>query len=302
MREFKWAGVAVYVPTPLSDSNQIDRNEFKRHLKFAASGGCDIIIPGGAAGQQVSLSWDEHCELIKTVVGTFGDDVFCVAYTSSPYTDEAIQMTRDAQKLGAHAVNLLAPWYTLPTPEEIYLHFKRIAQAVDIPITLYNNERRPNVSIPWSVTVKLAKEHRNIVGIKEANPVNTYYILAELSKARPDFTVINGMSEIFVPHFMALGGSGTFTWIENVAPGMVAVPLYRALREGNMGKAREILMKYRDLIDLFIALDPVPINLHFMLNSMGWKMGVPRAPYAYPPSKENQQRYLSVLKKYEILK
>jgi 4-hydroxy-tetrahydrodipicolinate synthase len=302
MRKFKWAGVAVYAPTPLTETNRLNIDEFKKHLKFVASGGCDIIIPGGAAGQQISLSWDEHCELIKAVVKTLGDEIFCVAYSSSPYTDEAIQRTRDAQRLGAHAVNLLAPWYTLPTVEEIYLHFKKIAEAVDMPITLYNNERRPNVSIPWSVTVRLAKEHKNIVGTKEANPVNAYYILAELSKARPDFTVINGMSEIFVPHFMALGGSGTFTWIDNVAPGMVTVPLYRALLQGNMSKAKEIVIGYRDLIDLFIATDPVPVSLHFMLNSMGWKMGIPRAPYSYPPSKENQEKYLSVMKKYDLIK
>jgi dihydrodipicolinate synthase/N-acetylneuraminate lyase len=101
---------------------------------------------------------------------------------------------------------------------------------------------------------------------------------------------------------MAIGGHGGFSWIENIAPGLVSVPLFKALKKNDYEKAREILFKYRDLIDLFNVLDPVPVNIHFMLNSMGWKMGIPRAPYAYPPSKENQERYLSVLRKYKLIK
>jgi len=303
MGNFEFKGVAVYVPTPLTDSDEINLEEFKRHVKFVISGGCNAIIPGGAAGQQVSLSWEEQRKIISTVVEEFGSQVFCIAYTSSPYTKEAIDRTREAKNLGAHSVNLLAPWYTLPTSEEIYLHFKKIAESVDdFPITLYNNERRPNVVIPWQVTVRLAREHKNIVGIKEANLLNAYYILAELREVRPDFTVINGTPDIFLPYFMAIGGAGTFSWVENIAPGLVTVPLFKALKENDYNKAREILFKYRDLIDMFVVADPVPLNLHFMLNSMGWKMGIPRAPYNYPPSEKMQETYLSVLKKYGLLK
>lgn len=312
MRRFQYAGVAVYVTTPIKASGEIDYDEFKRHVEYVISGGCDIVIPGGAAGQHISLSWEENRKLIEIVVEKFGDRVFCIAYTSHPYTDEAIKRTREAKAIGAHAVNLLAPWFTVPTPTEIYLHFKKVAEAVDIPITLFNNEpifasnsevyvRRANSPIPWAVTVRLAREHSNIVGIMEENLLNAYYILAELRHSRSDFTVLNGLSEVFLPHFVALGAAGTESWMENVVPGKITVPVLHALKGGEIQKARDILFKHRDLIDLFIASDAVPINLHFMLNSMGWKMGIPRAPYAYPPGAPNQQRYVSVLKKHGLL-
>ncbi|MBI2154258.1 MAG: 4-hydroxy-tetrahydrodipicolinate synthase, partial [Candidatus Rokubacteria bacterium] len=197
-------GSLVALVTPFRDG-KVDEPKLRELVEFHVANGTDAIIPCGTTGESPTLSHDEHKRVVEIVIEAARGRVPVVAGTGSNSTGEAIELTAHAQKAGAAGALVVNPYYNKPTQEGLYRHFKAIAEAVDIPILVYNIQSRTAVNVETETLARLAKIP-NIVGVKEASgslDQMTQVILA----CGPDFTVLSGDDNLTLP-LMAVGGRG----------------------------------------------------------------------------------------------
>jgi len=258
-----FAGTHTALVTPFRDG-AFDLEAFRKLIEDQIAGGVEGIVPVGTTGESPTLTHEEHTEVIRAAVEIARGRCKVIAGTGSNATTEAIALTVEAEKLGADAALLVAPYYNKPSQEGLYRHFKAIAEAVKIPIILYSIPGRCGVEIGVETTARLAKDCPNIVAIKEAG--GTVERVSALKQAVPaSFEILSGDDSLTLP-FMVAGAVGVISVASNLLPKEVS-DFVRAWLEGDVKTAQAAHILYYKLFkDLFIEPNPVPIKLALSLN------------------------------------
>ena len=255
---------------------------------------CGNIVAIGTTGESPTLSHKEREHVIRLAVATANKRCLVLAGTGSNATQHAVADTTTAEKLGVDGALLVAPYYNKPSQEGLFRHFKTIADATSLPIMLYNIPGRCSVDILPETVVRLAKECRNIVSIKEAS--GSVERVSELRRRLPEpFTILSGDDSLTLP-FMAVGAVGVVSVASNLFPSEVCA-LVRACESGDLKSAAKLHRKLLPLFkDLFIEPNPVPVK-----TALGWRgaiAGEVRLPLC-EMSEANQARLRKTLEDFE---
>jgi 4-hydroxy-tetrahydrodipicolinate synthase len=260
-----FAGTYTALVTPFQNG-AFDRGAFRALVEMQISGGVEGIVPVGTTGESPTLTHEEHTEVIQTAIETARGRCKVMAGTGSNSTAEAISLTREAERLGADAVLLVAPYYNKPSQEGVYRHYRAIAGAVGIPIILYSIPGRCGIEIGVETVARLANDCSNIVGIKEAG--GSVERVSQLRQAVPEpFEILSGDDSLTLP-FLSAGGVGVISVASNLVPREISA-LVRAWRDGRIQEAVDAHKQfYRLFKDLFIEPNPVPIKYALSLKRM----------------------------------
>ena len=250
----KFHGAMVALITPFVNG-QIDEQGLIRLLEFQIENGTHAIVPCGTTGESATLSFEEHKKVIELTVKTVAGRVPVIAGTGANSTAEAIELTESARQSGADAVLSVTPYYNKPGQEGLYQHFKAIAEAVDIPMFLYNVPGRTSINMLPATTARLA-EIDTIIGIKEA--CGSLEQVSDVIRLCPDgFIVLSGDDFTAVPTVF-VGGKGVISVVSNVCPRATADMMEAALA-GDIAKANALHYRlYPMMKALFASPSPVP--------------------------------------------
>lgn len=259
------SGSAVALVTPFHSDLTVDHDALRRLVEFHVEAGTDILIPCGTTGESPCLTEAEEAEIIRTVRDAAKGRIMVGSGAGSNSTVEAVRMARSAEEAGAETILSVAPYYNKPSQEGLYQHYRRVAEAVSIPIILYNVPGRTGCNIDASTVLRLARDFGNIAAVKEAT--DNMQQIAELLDGRPEhFSVLTGEDPLILP-FMAMGGDGVISVAANQVPREIK-RLVESAGEGRLDEAREINRRYRRLLRLnFIESNPVPVK--YALARMG---------------------------------
>jgi len=293
MTIFKGAFVAIV--TPFIDG-KVDEQGLKDLIEFQIAGGTKGIVPCGTTGESATLSHEEHHRVVELTVKAVNGRVPVLAGTGSNSTAETIELTRHAKEAGADGSLMITPYYNRPSPDGLYRHFKAAAEAVDIPIIMYNVPSRTGVNMMPDVVARCA-EIDNIVGIKEAT--GSLNQISEVIRLCPDdFAVMSG-DDFTSMATIAIGGTGLISVTSNVAPADMAAVIDYAL-EGDFAMARRYHYKLFPVMKaMFLESNPVPAKK--TLELMGKiRSGEPRLPLA-PMGEDNLEKLKAVISDYGLI-
>lgn len=288
-------GAFVAIVTPFIDG-QVDEQGLIDLIEFHITNGTHGIVPCGTTGESATMSHDEHHRVVELTVKTVDGRVPVLAGSGSNSTSEAIDLTRHAKQAGADGVLMVSPYYNKPSQEGLYHHYKAVAEAVDIPIILYNVPSRTSSNILPATVARLA-EIDNIVGIKEAS--GDLNQISEVIRLCPeDFALLSGDDFTSMPTVL-VGGTGLISVTSNVAPKDMSQMMEAAL-SGDLAKARQLHYKLFPLMQaMFYETNPVPAKK--ALELMGKiKSGTPRLPL-YPMNDETLARLKAALADYGLI-
>ena len=267
---FKGSIVALITPFR---QGRVDDKAFAALVDWQIAEGTDGLVPCGTTGESPTLSHEEHIAVVELCVKAAKGRVPVIAGTGSNSTDEAIMLTRHAKEAGAAAGLVVTPYYNNPTQEGLYRHFKAIADAVDLPILIYNIPGRSVVDMSIATMARLA-EHKNIVGVKDATsdlarPLRTRLAIGS------DFCQLSGEDATVVP-FLAQGGVGCISVTANIAPKLCA-QLHDAWAKGDMASVNALNEKLLPVHDcLFVETNTAPVK--FAASLLGKCTGELRLP------------------------
>ena len=250
-------GSIVALVTPMDDQGTVDKDSLQKLVEYHIEQGTDALVAVGTTGESATLDEAEHCDVIKSVVKFVAGRIPVIAGTGANSTTEAIALTRSAKEAGADACLLVTPYYNKPTQEGLFLHYKAVAEAVDIPQILYNGPGRTACDMLPSTIGRLAAV-KNIVGVKEATGD-----LSRVAQIRDlcglDFALYTG-DDASSCEFCLLGGNGSITVTGNVAPRLVH-EMIKAAMAGDRATAESIDAKLVALHkQLFIQSNPIPVK------------------------------------------
>lgn len=253
----KLTGSLVAIVTPMREDGALDLDSFRKLIDWHIREGTDGIVVVGTTGESPTVDFDEHRLLIDTAVTHAAKRVPVIAGTGANSTREAIELARHAKKSGAAMSLSVVPYYNKPTQEGLYLHFRAVAEAVDMPHILYNVPGRTVADLQTETTLRLA-EIPNIVGLKDATA--DLQRGAELLRRKPaDFSVYSG-DDATALALMLHGGDGVISVTANVAPRLMHDMCVQALA-GNVATAREVNNKLVGLHrQLFCEANPIPVK------------------------------------------
>jgi 4-hydroxy-tetrahydrodipicolinate synthase len=288
-----FAGTHTALVTPFKNG-AFDREAFQSLIEAQISGGVEGIVPVGTTGESPTLSHEEHSQVIQTAVECAHGRCRVIAGTGSNSTAEAISLTREAERLGADAALLVAPYYNKPSQEGLFRHYRAIAGAVGIPIILYSIPGRCGIEIAVETVARLATDCANIIAIKEAG--GSVERVSQLQQAAlpAGFQILSGDDSLTLP-FLSAGGVGVISVASNLLPGRISA-LVRAWRAGRVDEAIEAHRRhYRLFKDLFIEPNPVPIKYALSLkNAMSAEVRLPLCEMS-TANKENLRATLVAL-------
>lgn len=260
-----FTGTYTAIVTPFKDG-KLDLPGLQRLVKAQIKAGVDGVVPVGTTGESPTLSYEEHIEVIERTVEYAARKIKVMAGTGGNSTDEAIYLTKAAERAGADGSLQVAPYYNKPTQEGLFQHFRAIAKITKLPLVLYSIPGRCGIEIALETVVRLAKECPNIVGIKEAGgvPDRVSAIRAALG---PRFSILSGDDSLTLP-FMAVGADGVVSVASNIIPKEVA-QMVRAFAEGRAAAAQRMHLKFFPLFrNLFVETNPVPIKAALAMKGM----------------------------------
>ncbi len=264
----KITGSLVAIVTPMKADGSLDLPALRQLIDWHIAEGTDGIVIVGTTGESPTVSVEEHCELIKVAVEHTAKRIPIIAGTGGNSTSEAIELTEFAKKVGADASLQVVPYYNKPTQEGMYLHFKTIAEKVDLPVILYNVPGRTVADMSNETIIRLAKVP-GVIGVKDAtgNLERGMQLLAGLKAAAcNDFAVYSG-DDLTALLLMLMGGHGNISVTANVAPKLMH-ELCVAAMSGDVAKAKDI--QYQLLAvhkSMFIEANPIPVK--WALYAMG---------------------------------
>lgn len=250
-------GSLVAIVTPMHEDGSLDVASYRKLVDWHIDQGTDAIVAVGTTGESPTVDVDEHLEMIRVTVEQANGRIPVIAGTGANSTLEAIELTREAKALGAHASLQVVPYYNKPTQEGLYQHFKTIADAVDLPIILYNVPGRTVADLAHDTTVRLSKIP-NIVGIKDAtgNIERGAWLIRETPD---DFAVYSGDDGTAVA-LMLLGGQGNISVTANVVPDLMSKLCQLAIA-GNAKQAADLQLKLLPLHKaMFVEANPIPVK------------------------------------------
>jgi 4-hydroxy-tetrahydrodipicolinate synthase len=280
--------------TPFNAEGKVDYAQAKRLAKALLASGSDGVVVVGTTGESPTITWEEEYRLFKEIKQTVGDKGSVIAGTGSNNTAEAIEATKEAEKIGVDACLLVVPYYNKPPQEGLYQHFKAIAENTKLPCILYNVPSRTITSLSADTCIKLS-QIPNIIGVKEASG-NFGEISKIIQNARKDFLVWSGNDgDTF--SILALGGYG----IISVASHLVGKQIKQMINTFLSGKIQEAAEMHRRLMPifdiLFVVANPIPVK--YAINQIGFSVGKPRLPLVELDSKTGAA-IMQVINKYKI--
>ena len=289
-----FAGSSVAIVTPFRNG-RVDERALGDLIEFQIANGTDGIVPCGTSGESATLTYAEHDRVIEFTVEATKRRVPVIAGTGSNSTDEAITLTKHAKKAGADGALLICPYYNKPTQEGLYRHYKAIAEAVDLPLVLYNIPGRTSVNLS-PMTVARLSSIPSIVAIKEG--AGSLGQVSEIIQACGDrMTVLAGDDALTLP-MMAVGAKGVITVTANIAPADMAA-LVDAFVAGRLDEAKTWHYKLYPLFTaLFYETNPIPVKE--ALGMMGKIQPELRLPLC-PMSTENREKLARALKDYGLI-
>ncbi|PTU30838.1 4-hydroxy-tetrahydrodipicolinate synthase [Stenotrophobium rhamnosiphilum] len=258
-------GSIVAVVTPMYPDGGVDFDSLAALVDWHIAEGTDAIVAVGTTGESATLDTDEHIEVVRRVVKHAKGRIPIIAGTGANSTTEALELTRLAKEVGADAALMVTPYYNKPPQEGLYRHFKAVAEAVDLPIILYNVPGRTGVDM-LPATVKRLSEIRNIIGIKEAKgELSRIQELLDLGLPR-DFALYTG-DDATARESMLMGFHGDISVTANVAPRIMHEMCVAALK-GDKALAEKLDARVAELHSV-LFLEPNPIPVKWALNQMG---------------------------------
>ena len=295
MAIFKGAGVALV--TPFHENESVNYEALENLIEMQIEGHTDAIIVCGTTGEPSTMTQEERISVIKFVVEKVNKRVPVIAGTGCNSTRNTVEASKRAEELGADGLLVVTPYYNKATQEGLYLHYKAISDAVNIPIIMYNVPSRTGVNILPQTAVRIAKECENVVAIKEASGnISQIATLAALSKGCID--IYSGNDDQIVP-ILSLGGIGVISVLSNIAPQDTHDMVMEYL-EGDRNRSLELQLKYMDVVAaLFCEVNPIPVKA--ALNLMGMNAGVMRMPLT-EMSEKNKVVLEKTMREVELLR
>lgn len=268
-------GVATALITPFGPDGSVNYAKLEELINKQIEDGVDGLVICGTTGESATLTEKEHMDVIRESVKFVNGRVPVIAGTGSNCTQTAIEMSKEAEEYGADGLLLVSPYYNKATAEGMYEHFADTANAVNIPVILYNIPGRTGVNIDPETIYRLAKDVKNIVAVKEASGnISNIAKIAALT-AGLDFDIYSGNDDQVVA-LCAMGGKGVISVVSHVIPKEMH-DLVMSFINGDAKKSLEIQNKYLSLINtLFIDVNPIPVKE--AMNLLGYEVGGYRKP------------------------
>ena len=293
MAIFEGAGVALI--TPMNEDFSVNYDKLEEILEDQIAGGTDCIISCGTTGEASTLTIEEHLEVIKRTVEIVNKRIPVIAGTGSNSTETAVEFSKEAQEYGADGVLVVSPYYNKATQKGLIQHFETIANAIDIPVILYNIPGRTGVNIEPETIAYLVNNVSNIVGVKEASGNFTNAI--KTLRLCPDIDMYSGNDDQVVP-LMSIGAKGVISVLSIVAPRQTH-DMCRAALDGDFVKARKMQIEALDVIEnLFTEVNPIPVKA--AMNLQGKNVGPLRLPLTQM-EKAHEDALAKAMKEYGIL-
>ncbi|MFG6382847.1 MAG: 4-hydroxy-tetrahydrodipicolinate synthase [Lachnospiraceae bacterium] len=272
MALFKGSGVALV--TPMKDNLEVNYDKLEEILEDQIKNETDSIIITGTTGEASTLTIEEHVEVIRATVSIVNKRIPVIAGTGSNCTKTAVELSKQAQVVGADGLLVVTPYYNKATQKGLISHYTEIAKHVDLPIILYNVPSRTGCKIAPETAALLAKEVEHIVGMKDAVG-DISYTLKLMEQTQGEFDVYSGEDGQVIP-LLACGGIGVISVLANVAPKFTHDMVMNYL-DGNQQEALKMQLKVIPLVEaLFSEVNPIPVKA--AMNLMGWEVGSLRAP------------------------
>jgi 4-hydroxy-tetrahydrodipicolinate synthase len=257
-RTLLFSGTGTALVTPFRNDGAVDEVVLRELVIRQVKGGVDALVPVGTTGEAVTLSDAEQARVIEITVEAVNGKVPVIAGASSNATTKAIALAREAKRRGADAILTVAPFYNKPTQEGLYQHFGEIAEAVEMPVVLYNVPGRTGVNIDAATTLRLANDIPFIAGVKEASG-NLPQIMEVIRHRPKNFGVWSGDDNLTLP-LAAAGGDGIISVIANEFPAEFSQMVRYALK-GKYAKARDLHYRLLPLMNAnFIESNPIPVK------------------------------------------
>ena len=289
-------GSLVAIISPMHEDGSLDYPCMRKLIDYHVQEGTDAIVVVGTTGESPTVNVEEHHELIRVAVEHAAKRIPIIAGAGANSTAEAVEMTVFAKKIGADAALSVVPYYNKPSQEGLYRHFKTIAEAVDIPVILYNVPGRTVADLGNETTLRLA-QIPNIVGIKDATG-NMDRCNELIHRAPAEFSVYSG-DDATACALMLLGGKGNVSVVANVAPRLVHEMCTAAI-SGDLAKARALNFKMQGLSrQLFCEANPIPVK--WASQQLGLSEGGIRLPLT-PLASEYHERVRAAMRQAELLK
>ncbi len=287
-------GSIVAIVTPFK-KGELDEEAYRELIEFQIESGTSAIVPTGTTGESATLSMEEHARVLDVAVKAVNKRVPVIAGTGGNNTNEAIELTVHAKKVGADATLQVTPYYNKPTQEGLYQHFKAVAKAAPLPQVLYNVPGRTSVNLLPTTVARLA-ELPEVVAIKEASG-NLVQMAEIIDLVGDKMVLLSGDDNLTLP-ILALGGTGVISVVANIVPGDTA-DMISAWEEGDFGRSKELFYRLLPLCQaMFYETNPIPVKTALAL--MGKIEGEFRLPLV-PISPANEERLRKALKDYGLL-
>ena len=266
--------------TPFNEKGEVDYEQARKLALALLDSGSDGLLITGTTGESPTLIKAEEYRLYREIKSVVGERGTVIAGTGSNNTAEALEATREAEKIGVDACLLVVPYYNKPTQEGLYQHFKTIAENTSLPCILYNVPSRTVINMSADTAIRLSHID-NIAGVKEASG-NLEQIARIISNTREDFLVWSGNDSETFP-IMALGGYGIISVASHLVGNQIK-QMIDSFVSGKVGEAAAMHHRLLPLVNaLFIVSNPIPVK--YAVNHVGFKVGKPRLPLTEPDEK-----------------
>ena len=294
MAIFEGAGVALV--TPFKENGEVNYEKLEEIVEEQIAGGTAAIIACGTTGEASTMYHEEHLDVVRYVCQVTKKRIPVIAGTGSNCTETAVYLSVEAEKFGADGLLLVSPYYNKATQKGLICHFSAVAEAVKIPILLYNIPGRTGVTIQPETIASLCKNVDNIVGVKEASGnFSAMATMMNLADGRVD--LYSGNDDQIVP-LLALGGKGVISVLSNIAPAQTHA-ICQAFFDGNPAESARLQLAAIPLIaELFREVNPIPVKA--AMNLMGKGVGPLRLPLT-EMEPQNQEKLRAAMTAYGLL-
>lgn len=296
MKKTIFQGSGVAIVTPMHEDLSVDYDTLGTLLDFQVDQGTDAIIICGTTGESSTLTHEEHCDVIRYTIQKIAGRIPVIAGTGSNHTDYAISLSQEAQNMGADGILVVTPYYNKTSQAGLIRHYNAIADAVELPLIVYDVPSRTGCSIKPETYLELSK-HPNIVAVKEANG-NIDSVAKTAALCGDDLAIYSGNDQETVP-IMSLGGKGVISVFANICPKEMH-DITAKFFSGDLQGSLKMHLHYLELMDaLFMDVNPIPVKQ--ALNMMGYSCGECRLPLV-SMNEANTAKLKATLQRYGLVK
>ncbi len=288
-------GVIPPVVTPFTaDGSEVSEENLRKVIRHVVSKGCSGVFIGGSQGEFFSMSFEERVRCYEIAVDEAAGEFIVFAGTAAVTTAESVALTRAAEKAGVDAVSIINPYFITLNQDEMYMHYKAVAESTSLPVYLYNNPGRTGAVIPVPVIERLSKID-NIVGMKDSSGDLTY--VNNILNNTENFSVFCGR-DTCIYNVLTSGGMGAVAATANVAPSLVS-SIYNSVQAGDLEAARKAQARLAPLRNAF-DLGSFPVVVKEALQLLGLEVGPARLPI-HPMSNENRKELKDILSSMDLI-